>query len=284
MNGTYPASGSVTRRPSRRPHKRLRHSGPVTVELAPATDRRIIGTELLLVLGVSLGQSAVYALVALAARLTAARPLSEQTATLNPSLSARPWLDLTYQLLNIVFALVPVLLAVHLLNRQRGDARAALGLDRRRPGGDLAWGAALAAVIGLPGLGLVWLAAQLGVNANLVPAALPDVWWAVPVLILAAVQNAVLEEVVVVGYLLTRLRDLGWRVGAAVAASAFLRGSYHLYQGFGAFIGNAVMGVVFALLFVRTRRVLPLVVAHTLLDVVAFVGYALLPGSWLSWL
>lgn len=256
----------------------------MTVELAPATDRRVIGTEVLLILGVSLGQSAAYALVALAARLTAERPLSQQTATLNASQYPRPWLDLTYQLLNIVFALVPVLLAVHLLNRQRRDARARLGLDARRPGADLAWGAALAAAIGLPGLGLFWVAAQLGVNASLVPAALPDIWWAVPVLILAAVQNAVLEEVVVVGYLLSRLRDLGWRAVAAVAASAVLRGSYHLYQGFGAFVGNAIMGVVFALFFLRTRRVLPLVIAHTLLDVVAFVGYALLPRSWFDWL
>jgi hypothetical protein len=36
------------------------------------------------------------------------------------------------------------------------------------------------------------------------------------------------------------------------------------------------MGVIFALFFLRTRRVMPLVVAHTLLDIVAFVGYALL--------
>jgi len=55
-----------------------------------------------------------------------------------------------------------------------------------------------------------------------------------------------------------------------------LRGSYHLYQGFGPFIGNAVMGVVFAVFFLRTRRLWPLVVAHTILDVVSFVGYALL--------
>ncbi len=235
-------------------------------------------------LGVSLGQSAVYAIVSLAAKLTADRPLSQQTATLNPSQSPRPWLDLTYQLLGILFAIVPVLLAVHLLRRDRADVRQALGLDLRRPGADLGWGAALAAAIGLPGLALVYVAAALGLNASLVPAALPDIWWAVPVLMLAAVQNAVLEEVVVVGYLLTRLRELGWSTGAMVAGSAVLRGSYHLYQGFGAFVGNAVMGVVFALFFLRTRRVLPLIVAHTLLDVVAFVGYTLLPRDWLDWL
>ena len=239
---------------------------------------------MLLVLGVSLGQSAIYALVTLAARLTADRPLSQQTATLNASQSPRPWLDLTYQLLNIVFALVPVLLAVHLLNRDRGDARRVLGLDARRPGRDLLWGATLAAAIGLPGVGLFWVAARLGVNASVVPAALPQLWWTVPVLILSAAQNAVLEEVVVVGYLVTRLRNLGWRLGAVIGASAVLRGSYHLYQGLGAFVGNAVMGVVFALFFLRSRRVVPLIVAHTLLDVVAFVGYALLPREWFDWL
>ena len=35
------------------------------------------------------------------------------------------------------------------------------------------------------------------------------------------------------------------------------------------------MGVVFGLFYLRYRRVMPLVVAHTLLDVVAFVGYSL---------
>ena len=116
------------------------------------------------------------------------------------------------------------------------------------------------------------------------PAALQPVWWAIPVLILKAAENAVLEEVIVVGYLVTRLRGLQWRVGYIVLASAVLRGSYHLYQGFGAFVGNAVMGVIFALFFLRYKRVLPLVIAHTLLDIVAFVGYTLLPESWLSWL
>ncbi|MEW2377358.1 CPBP family intramembrane glutamic endopeptidase [Micromonospora sp. NPDC047812] len=256
----------------------------MTVELERPATHRMLGTETLLVLGLSLGQSAVYATVSIVAKLTADGPLSKQTAALNTSVSPRPWLDLTYQLLGIVFALLPVLLAVHLLARDPGDPARTLGLDARRPGQDLARGAGLAALIGLPGLALFWAAAQLGVNATLVPAALPELWWTVPVLVLAAVQNSVLEEVIVVGYLVTRLRQLQWRVGAIVATSALLRGSYHLYQGFGAFLGNVVMGVVFSLFYLRTRRVMPLVVAHTLLDVVAFVGYALLPREWFDWL
>ena len=248
----------------------------VDVELA---GRRVRRNEVLLVLGVSLGSSAVYAAVSLLAKLTASRPLNQQTATLNPSQApGRPWLDLTYQLLGIFFALVPALLALHLLARDPGRPAEVLGLDRRRPVFDAVAGVVLAAAIGLPGLGLYLVARQLGVNATVVPAALPHVWWAVPVLILSAAQNAVLEEVVVVGYLLTRLRQLDVGVPAAVAVSALLRGSYHLYQGFGAFVGNAVMGVVFALFFLRTRRLAPLIIAHTILDVVSFVGYALLKG------
>jgi membrane protease YdiL (CAAX protease family) len=230
--------------------------------------------EVLLVLGVSVGASAVYAAVSLVAKLTAGPPLADQTATLNPSQApGRPWLDLTYQLLGILFALVPALLAIHLLGRDPGGARQLLGLDRRRPRFDVVAGVLLATAIGLPGLGLYLAAHRVGLNATVVPAALPPQWWAVPVLILAAAQNAVLEEVVVVGYLVTRLRQLGYGFAATVAASALLRGAYHLYQGFGAFVGNAAMGAVFAVFFARTRRLVPLAIAHALIDVVSFVGY-----------
>jgi membrane protease YdiL (CAAX protease family) len=253
--------------------------------------RRVLRAEVWLVLGVSLGASAVYAAVSLIAKLTAGKPLSQQHATLNPSQApGRPWLDLTYQLLGILFALVPAILALHLLGRDSGESGesgesvwARLGIDRRRPVFDLSAGAVLAAVIGIPGLGLYLLARAAGVNATVVPAALPHLWWAVPVLVLSAIQNAVLEEIVVVGYLLTRLRQLGWSTVTAVATSALLRGSYHLYQGFGAFLGNAVMGVVFALFFLRSRRVAPLIVAHAVLDVVSFVGYALF-AHWFAFL
>ena len=138
-------------------------------------------------------------------------------------------------------------------------------------------------MIGGSGLGLYLIAYKAGVSLNVVAENLPNVWWRIPVLLLDAVQNGLLEEVLVIGYLLTRLERLGMRRDRAIALSAVLRGSYHLYQGFGGFIGNAVMGVIFALLFLRWRRVSPLIVAHTLIDAVAFVGYALLAGH-VSWL
>ena len=86
------------------------------------------------------------------------------------------------------------------------------------------------------------VAVQIGINLTVAPTTLNDVWWRLPVLILAAIENGFLEEVLVVGYLLTRLDQLKVPAFAAIAISAVLRGSYHLYQGFGGFLGNAVDG------------------------------------------
>jgi membrane protease YdiL (CAAX protease family) len=246
----------------------------------PALFRPRLTAEVWIVLGLSLGRSGVYALVDIVQRLAAETPLGDQSATLNPSLSPRPLVDLTYQLLRIGFALLPVALALYLLSDSGRGAVRRIGLDPRPPWATLGVGVGLAALIGLPGLALYGVGRTLGVTVDVQASALAPYWWTVPVLVLAALQNALLEEVVAVGYLMERLRDLAWRPAAAIAASALLRGSYHLYQGIGPFIGNALMGVVFAEYYRRTRRVAPLVVAHTVLDVVAFVGYALLPASW----
>ncbi|HEY1179906.1 MAG TPA: CPBP family intramembrane glutamic endopeptidase [Phytomonospora sp.] len=246
--------------------------------------RRQRGTEVLLVLAISLGQSAVYSLVSIIAKLTAPGGLAQATSTLNGSAApGRPWLDLTYQLLGVVFALVPAAFAVHLLARDGGSPWRTIGLDLRRPWFDLGSGAGLTALIGIPGLALYFVARELGLNTTVVAEALPGVWWAVPVLILAAVQNSLLEEVVVVGYLMTRLRQMRFGWVAVILSSATLRGSYHLYQGFGGFVGNFVMGLVFGYWYKRTGRIGGLVVAHALLDIVAFVGFALFKEQ-LGWL
>ncbi|WP_438489183.1 CPBP family intramembrane glutamic endopeptidase [Streptomyces sp. S186] len=246
--------------------------------------RGVLRNETLIVLALSLGASAVSALISFIGSLTKPGGLAHQAATLNASHApGRPWLDLAWQLFGIATALVPVVLVAHLLLRERAGGLRAIGFDRRRPGFDLGLGTGLAAAIGGSGLLLYLGARAAGFNLTVVPEALPDVWWKIPVLVASAVQNAVLEEVIVVGYLLRRLGQLGWAPWAAVAASSVLRGSYHLYQGVGGFFGNMVMGVVFVLVYRRWGRVGPLVAAHALIDIVAFLGYALLAGR-VSWL
>ncbi|MDR1634368.1 MAG: CPBP family intramembrane metalloprotease [Bifidobacteriaceae bacterium] len=264
----------------------------------PSPDQRQgrgrLRAEVLIVLGLSLGQSAVYAVLRLIDRLTEAAPLAQQTAAMNTSDSPKPWLDLLYQLAGVGFGVVPALLALYLLaggpgtsggpeaaaGRWAGAKR--IGLTLGRPLRDLSWGLALAGGIGLPGIGFYLLGRQLGLTVQISTQSLGQFWWTIPVLVLAAVQNGVLEEVVAVAYLADRLTELGWRPWAWIAASSLLRGSYHLYQGFGPFLGNVAMGLVFAWFYRRTGRVMPLVVAHTVIDVVAFIGPSLLDPSWLT--
>ena len=239
--------------------------------------------EIVTVLAVSLGASGVYALVQYIGSLTAHQALSKQAVIVHGTLApGRPLLDLFLQLTSITLALAPVLLVFYLLARS-GEGPSSLGIDASQPGKDLGRGAVLAAVIGGSGLGLYLIAYHIGVELNVVAENLPDVWWRIPVLILSAAQNAILEEVIVLGYLLSRLERLGVKPAKAIAISAVIRGSYHLYQGAGAFIGNAVMGAIFGVLYRRWGRVTPMIVAHTLIDAVTFVGYALLAGH-VSWL
>jgi len=254
-----------------------------TGQLEAPWEARTLRSETLVVLAVSLGASGVSALISFLGSVTRPGALKNQAATLvGTQAPGRPWLDLAWQLFFIASALAPVALVAHLLARER-VGMPAIGFDLTRPRRDLARGAAVAAVIGGTGLAFYLGVRAAGFNLTVVPESLPDVWWKIPVLIGSAVQNAVLEEVIVVGYLLRRLGQLGWSPNSALAASAVLRGSYHLYQGLGGFVGNMVMGVVFVLLYRRWGRVGPLVAAHSLIDTVAFVGYALLAGR-VGWL
>jgi membrane protease YdiL (CAAX protease family) len=242
----------------------------------------MIRWELFAVFAVSLGASGLNALLNLIGSLLARQSLSSQQALIVGPLATNNWLDLALQLAGIAESLAPVVLVFYLLARS-GEGPADIGLDTSQPGRDIARGAVLAAVIGGAGLGLYLLAFHLGMSLTVVPESLPAVWWRIPVLILSAAHDGILEEILVIGYLLRRLDQLRWTPWKAILFAAILRGSYHLYQGFGAFIGNAAMGVIFGILYRRWGRITPFIIAHTLIDAVTFVGYAALAGR-VSWI
>ena len=253
----------------------------------PELARALLWCELAIVLALCLGRSAVYAAVNLVAAITAPGALSSQAATLNDSLApGRPWLDLLYQLLRVGFAVVPVALVAYLLVRSGTRLREVWfgGVSlRERAAVDVGLGALLALGVGSVGVVFYLATFALGTNLTVVAQSLPGQWWQYPVLVLAALENAVLEEFVVLGFVQVRLRQLGLGDPAAIGLAALLRGSYHLYQGLGGFVGNLAMGLLFGWLFRRWGRVVPFVAAHTLLDVGAFIGYAVLAGN-VSWL
>jgi hypothetical protein len=239
-------------------------------------DKVRIKLELAIVLALSLGASAIYSLISIVARLTDETSLAQQTATINRQLSDRQWLDFSYQFFGIALGLAPVALVLYLLWEKKKSPFDLIGLNLNEPGRDIWRGTWIAALIGIPGLGLYLVSRQLGLSAEVIPAAVGEYWWTVPMLLFAAVRASLLEEVIVVGYFFNRLSRLGFSIKSQVLLSALLRGSYHLYQGFGGFIGNVLMGLLFGYLYQRWGRVMPLVVAHFVLDAAIFVGYAAL--------
>src|SRR4249919_75554 len=232
--------------------------------IRPPLPRRTLVEEVFVVLSLSLLASAVFAVLSM---LEA--PLRGVTVV---SVSQSP--QLARQVFIVGFGLAPVWLVTYLVRRD-GDGLAGIGLVWDRPRQDLLRGFLLFVVVAIGGIGIYLAAVELGVNRFVVPVPPLGHWWTVPLLLLTAAEAALLEEVVVVAYLITRLRQLGLTEVAAVGASALLRGSYHLYQGWGGFLGNVAMGVLFGFVFTRTKRAWPIVIAHFLLDTAAGIGFIL---------
>ena len=207
--------------------------------------------------------------------------LGDQQTQLNPSANAQQFWDVLYQFLALFFALAPSP-SRSTCSGSPGRARfRRIGLDFRRFGGDLGRGILLFVVIGVPGLALYAAGRALGITVQVDASPLDPSWWTVPLLVLAGAARGPHR-----GGHLHRLplrpaaAARAGRGGRSSSSTAALRGAYHAYQGFGPIIGNFAMGVVFGWCYRRWGRVMPLVIAHTLLDIVAFVGYPLAAALW----
>ena len=230
--------------------------------------------ELRLVLMVSLGASAIYSVLSLARKLTSTQGLAGSVTTINQPLAKTPWLDLVSQLASISLALVPVLLALYFLRMDNIK----IGLVPVKK--DWIIGISLPLIIGIPGIALYVVALNLGLTSRIVPSSLGDYWWTPVVLVLAALRSGLQEEIIAVAFLAKKLKIIRPEITiiSVVVISSLFRASYHLYQGFSAFLGNFVMGLVFGYLFMRTGRVAPLVIAHTIMNTAVFIGFPLVAG------
>jgi membrane protease YdiL (CAAX protease family) len=88
-------------------------------------------------------------------------------------------------------------------------------------------------------------------------------------LLVMLVVHSFFEEVLVTGYVISALSREG--AALAITASTLLRFAYHLYQGPLASISVIPLGLAFGAMFWRGRSLWPLIVAHTIANVVAFV-------------
>lgn len=96
-----------------------------------------------------------------------------------------------------------------------------------------------------------------------------SVWLFLPFLLL----NPFFEEILVRGYLMTELIDLRKSVLLATVASLVVQTSYHLYYGAaGAMVVGSGLAVL-AIYFAKSRRLMPVILAHMLWDSTALLGF-----------
>lgn len=240
--------------------------------VASTASRTRLTWEVVIVLCLSLGASAIYSTLSFIRIQLSTTPIGEQTAQLNPSRDDHAVWDVVYGLLDVFFDLAIVALVIYLLWEPGQSAFRKIGLDFSRIGSDFLRALAIGLAIGVPGLGLYVIGRATGASIA-IQASDHVAWYLVPVLLLSAARAGLLEEVILLGYLGDRLRRLGWGTWTIILSAAALRGLYHAYQGVPGIVGNFVMGIVFGWAYQRWGRVMPLVIAHTLIDIVAFFGY-----------
>ena len=230
-------------------------------------DRKPSGWEILVVLAVFPASSAMAAVDVLTERLTHARLLGRYVPVVLPG---HPIPSALLAVPTVLLGAAPAVLAAYLLVLS-GGGLACIGLDRRSVRADLARSGKL--------LWLAYLLPFLIAGLVLSPLrhtgeALPDppapAVFLIPLLASALVAGVV-EEIVVLGYLVHRLEQRGWSGWRLVAVCTAVRVSYHLYYGADV-LGFVAWGALSVVLYRRRRRLLPFIVVHALWDMQSFAG------------
>jgi hypothetical protein len=91
---------------------------------------------------------------------------------------------------------------------------------------------------------------------------------------LFALINPFDEELIVRAFLITEVEETYQAPKLAAVASVILQTSYHLYQGLLSALTLGTSFTLFTVYFVRKRRILPVILAHLYMDVLALLLYA----------
>ena len=174
----------------------------------------------------------------------------------------------TFDVVQWGLLLAPVAVVALLLGRS-GHSPRDIGLDGTRLGRDLGWviplwvGAAAAQRVAT----LLFVhGGDFGALYAGSTATVPTVYVAAE--IAHSIYAGVLEEVLVLGYLVHRLRLLGWNDGAILTLTVALRAAYHAEYGF-SLVGPVAFGLVLGVYYLRKRRLVPVILAHAMYDVLA---------------
>jgi membrane protease YdiL (CAAX protease family) len=172
-------------------------------------------------------------------------------------------------IINYLAIAVVVPIALLLLART-GQPPSTIGLGVPRLGEDIWPGIGLAAAsYGTNLLLLVPFAPLLAGNTKLVnpPSTVHVPGYYVVYGLFIAATTAISEEVIVNGYLLTRLEQFGWPARRALVLSLAVRTSYHIYYGLG-FLLTVPFGYYVTRSFQKHRRLNRPIAAHFIYDAV----------------
>jgi membrane protease YdiL (CAAX protease family) len=166
-----------------------------------------------------------------------------------------------------------IVIAVVLLSARRGVTGQLLGtrMPRPLPGVGPASRAIRMAAMGLLALlvGGITTSLLAGDHHYQQPAHL-----SVPYLVYSvggSLFSGVVEEMVALAFVVSTLRQARRRAAEIVVVAVLLRCSYHIYYGAG-IVGIAIWAAVFALLYLRFRSVIPLIILHFLWDSFQFLA------------
>jgi uncharacterized protein len=187
--------------------------------------------------------------------------------------SAQVESELVPSLVGVVFQLFlswsPIAVIAYLLFRSR-EGWPGVGLTRFRAG-DLGMGAVLWVASYVVVLVLAVLFQYFGQReVDFLSEGLP-LWFRVVQAVLLAVTAGATEEIVVRGYTQTRLEQLRLPTAAIVLLPTALWAGFHVYQGLGVAMTIFGLGLMYAWYYHRTRRLWPLILAHTLFDMTQLV-------------
>jgi membrane protease YdiL (CAAX protease family) len=90
-----------------------------------------------------------------------------------------------------------------------------------------------------------------------------------PVVVLVSIVNGTYEEVFLLGYLMRGMRRHG--ASTAIGIAVLVRLLYHMYQGPAGAVSVVLCGLVFSVYYHYRGRLFPVVLAHIIADMAAFI-------------
>lgn len=243
----------------------------------PAKQRRRVVAELLIVLAVFPLQYSITAVVVLVSDLLGNGSGRRTTPIIKGHAAASFPFDLLLILLPLAAAaLVWYLLSVPGLFGNESQAKGegglrAIGLDKTNLRGDLALVIAVFVFCELiPIYGGALVLHGLHVH-SIAPGTGGVPKYYVVLNVLDGFTAGIVEEIVVLGFLVRRLEQLNLPSWAVVVIAVAVRGSYHLYYGWGV-LPILLWATVTVILYRRWRRLAPFIIVHMLWDSSLFIA------------